>query len=73
MKLKGKKKVLVFSAAFIADCLETTIEIGEEYYELFIENGGELFTLVESFNNSPIFVDLLEDIILKKTKQAVLV
>lgn len=67
---EGKKKVLVFSAAFIADCLETTIEIGEEYYELFIENGGELFTLVESFNNSPVFVDLLEDIILKKTKQA---
>lgn len=62
----GKKKVLVFSGAFVADCLETTIEIGEEYYELFMHNGGEIFQLVESFNNSATFVDLLEDIITKK-------
>lgn len=63
---EGKKKVLVFSGAFVADCLETTIEIGEEYLELFMHNGGEIFQLVESFNNSTTFVDLLEDIITKK-------
>jgi protoporphyrin/coproporphyrin ferrochelatase len=60
---EGKKKLLIFSGAFVADCLETTIEIGEEYFELFEHNGGEVFQLVESFNNSPLFVDLLEDII----------
>jgi protoporphyrin/coproporphyrin ferrochelatase len=60
---EGKKKLLVFSGAFVADCLETTIEIGEEYFELFEHNGGEVFQLVESLNNSPQFVDLLEDII----------
>jgi protoporphyrin/coproporphyrin ferrochelatase len=62
---EGKKKMLVFSGAFVADCLETTIEIGEEYYELFMHNGGEKFQLVESLNNSERFVDLLEDIIKK--------
>jgi ferrochelatase len=61
---EGKKKVLVFSGAFVADCLETTIEIGED--ELFMHNGGEIFQLVESFNNSATFVDLLEDIVTKK-------
>ncbi|MES2796376.1 MAG: ferrochelatase, partial [Bacteroidota bacterium] len=68
---EGKKKLLVFSGAFIADCLETTIEIGEEYYELFMHNGGEQFQLVESFNNSPTFVDLLEDIVLKKVNTGI--
>jgi protoporphyrin/coproporphyrin ferrochelatase len=60
---EGKKKLLVFSGAFVADCLETTIEIGEEYYELFMHNGGEVFQLVESMNNSSTFVDLLEDLV----------
>lgn len=59
---EGKKRLLVFSAAFVADCLETTIEIGEEYFELFMEHGGEYFELLPSFNNSVYFVDLLEDL-----------
>jgi protoporphyrin/coproporphyrin ferrochelatase len=59
----GKKNLLVFSGAFVADCLETTIEIGEEYHEIFMENGGKQFQLVESMNNTPIFIDLLENMI----------
>ena len=31
---KGAKKLLVFSPAFVADCLETIIEIGGEYQEI---------------------------------------
>jgi ferrochelatase len=38
---KGAKKLLVFSPAFVADCLETLIEIGDEYQEIFEEKGGE--------------------------------
>ena len=38
---KGIKKILVFCPAFVADCLETTIEIGVEYMEEFEECGGE--------------------------------
>jgi protoporphyrin/coproporphyrin ferrochelatase len=62
---KGIKKMLVFSTAFVADCLETTIEIDEEYKELFMEHGGEKFNMLESFNDSDYFVDLLEDLAIK--------
>jgi len=60
---EGKKKVLAFSPAFVSDCLETTIEVGEEYKELFEEEGGEHWQLVESLNNSPEWVDLLVDLV----------
>lgn len=52
---EGKKKLLVFSPAFVADCLETLYEIGVEYNELFQEHGGEKIQLVESLNYSSIF------------------
>jgi ferrochelatase len=61
--LKGAKKLLVFSPAFVADCLETIIEIGEEYQEIFEKNGGELVQLVPSSNDHPAFIDCLVDLI----------
>jgi len=60
---EGKKNILAFSPAFVADCLETTIEVGEEYKELFEENGGEHWQLVESLNNSKEFVQILNDLV----------
>ncbi len=60
---KGIKRVLAFSPAFVADCLETTIEVGEEYKELFEELGGEHWQLVESLNDSPIWVETLVDLV----------
>lgn len=48
---KGDKRLLVFSAAFVADCLETTIEISEEYTEEWQHMGGEKVQLVESLND----------------------
>lgn len=59
----GKKKVLVFSPAFVADCLETVVEIGMEYNEDFIENGGEKIQLVESLNTNPVWVKGLKNIL----------
>jgi ferrochelatase len=59
----GAKKLLVFSAAFVADCLETTIEIGSEFHELFIENGGEKVQLVPSLNSNDFWVEALKGII----------
>jgi len=61
----GAKKVLVFSPAFVADCLETLIEIGYEYQKIFSENGGETVQLVESLNDHPLWVEALKNIILK--------
>lgn len=60
---KGAKKLLVFCPAFVSDCLETTIEISEEYAEEFEELGGEKVQLVESLNDDPAWVDALIDII----------
>ena len=59
---KGKKNVLAFSASFVADCLETTIEVGDEFKEIFLENGGEKWQLVESLNTSNTWVECLADL-----------
>jgi len=48
----------------VADCLETTIEIGVEYKHLFESLGGERWQLVDSLNDSPMWIDALHDLIL---------
>lgn len=60
---KGNKNLLVFSPAFVADCLETTIEIGYEYKEEFVEAGGERLDLVESLNDDPRWMDAITSIV----------
>ncbi len=60
---EGIKKLLVFSPSFVSDCLETTIEIGDEYHEEFLEMGGEKLDLVESLNDSELWVEAIEDIL----------
>ena len=60
---KGMKKILVFSPAFTADCLETIIEIGDEYQEIFKEHGGEKVQLVESLNDHPLWIRCLKELV----------
>ena len=60
------KNVLVFSPAFIADCLETTVEIGMEYKHIFKNLGGERWQLVESLNTSGTWVECLKQLVLEK-------
>ncbi len=62
---EGKKRILVFCPAFVTDCLETTIEIGYEYAELFKENGGEKLQLVENLNDSDEWTECLKGMIEK--------
>ncbi|MDF2437231.1 MAG: ferrochelatase [Bacteroidota bacterium] len=62
---QGIKKILVFSPAFVADCLETIYEIGTEYQEIFHENGGEKVQLVESLNDSDVWIEALKKMVLK--------
>ena len=64
---KGVKKLLVFSPAFVADCLETIVEIGVEYQKLFEEHGGEKVQLVESLNDHPMWIDTLKNIVLNNS------
>ncbi|MDH5475274.1 MAG: ferrochelatase [Cyclobacteriaceae bacterium] len=63
---KGIKKVLVFSPAFIADCLETTVEVGETFKDLFLEAGGEVWDLVPSLNNNDVWVECLASMVTSK-------
>jgi len=63
MPKDGNKNILVFSPAFTADCLETIIEIGDEYTELFLESGGENLDYVESLNYSDSWANAIIDII----------
>ena len=60
---KGAKRLLVFSPAFVADCLETLIEIGIEYQKLFEEHGGEKVQLVESLNDHPMWIETLKEMV----------
>lgn len=60
---QGKKKLLVFSPAFTADCLETIYEIGEEYQEIFEEHGGEKIQLVPALNDSDEWVESIKTIL----------
>lgn len=64
---EGIKKLLVFSPAFVADCLETTVEIGIEYKELFRKKGGEKLDLVESLNVHPLWVESLKKMVLERS------
>ncbi len=60
---KGMKSVLAFSPAFISDCLETTLEVGETYKEQFVEGGGTTWDLVESLNTHPTWVKCIVEMI----------
>ncbi|MCF6242764.1 MAG: ferrochelatase [Bacteroidales bacterium] len=60
---KGTKKLLVVPLSFVADCLETIVEIGVEYHDLFIEKGGEKLEMVQSLNDADIWVGTLAELI----------
>lgn len=64
---RGKKRLLVFSPAFVADCLETIYEIGTEYATDFKALGGEHVQLVESLNDHPLWITALEQMATGRT------
>lgn len=60
---KGKKRLLVFCPAFVADCLETLYEVSVEYHEEFKALGGEEVQLVASLNDDPKFIEALVEMV----------
>lgn len=60
MAERGLKKLLVFSPAFVADCIETLDEIQVEYANEFKSLGGEKITMVESLNDDPKWINVLK-------------
>lgn len=60
---KGDKKLLVFCPAFVADCLETLIEISVEYQDEFEKSGGEKVDLVPSLNDDPAWITAVAQLV----------
>lgn len=60
---RGVRRLLVFSPAFVADCLETLEEIGIRTRESFLEAGGEELRLVPSLNAEPVWIDAVADLV----------
>jgi ferrochelatase len=60
---RGNKNILVVAPSFVTDCLETIVEIGWEYKEMFAKKGGENLQMVESLNDSPRWINALEEIL----------
>jgi len=65
---EGKSRVLVAAPSFTADCLETVIEIGDEYKHLFRQAGGIELVMVPSLNDSPLWISAIADIAGLKNK-----
>lgn len=63
---QGDKRILVFSMAFVADCLETIHEVGTEYHELFREKGGDAVHLIPSLNDDPEWIAFLAKMVKSK-------
>jgi ferrochelatase len=49
--------------SFVTDCIETIVEIGIKYKEIFAKNGGENLQVVECLNDSPRWIDAMEEIL----------
>jgi ferrochelatase len=63
---RGVKRLLVVAPSFTTDCLETIVEIGQDYLQYFLRLGGEELTLVECLNASDAWVSSLHDEIISR-------
>lgn len=60
---EGKSRVLVVAPSFVADCLETIVEIGQDYRELFIRHGGKELVMCESLNAEEEWVEAVKKLV----------
>ncbi len=56
---EGKKRLIIFTPAFVSDCLETLEEIAGEGKEEFLHAGGESFQHVPCLNDQAPYIDFL--------------
>ncbi|MGH9390089.1 MAG: ferrochelatase, partial [Vicinamibacteria bacterium] len=54
---KGVKRAVIFSPAFVADCLETIEELGIRGVEIWRRNGGEILRLIPGLNSGEAWAD----------------
>jgi ferrochelatase len=56
---EGRKRLLVITPAFVADCLETLEEIRLTGRDAFLQAGGESFEHIPCLNDHPAYIDFL--------------
>ncbi|PKL85596.1 MAG: ferrochelatase [Ignavibacteriae bacterium HGW-Ignavibacteriae-1] len=61
---QGKKRGLIVAPSFTTDCLETIVELGIDYDELFQSHGGEKLDMVPSLNDNDLFVQFLKKLVI---------
>ena len=59
----GCKSIDIVCPGFVSDCLETLEEIAMEVKAAFIEEGGYSFHYIPCLNDSPIWIDALQNIV----------
>ncbi len=64
---EGKKRIAVFSPAFVADCLETLEEIAIRFKEDYLAAGGDDLMLVTSLNSTPDWVQAVTAMVRAQT------
>jgi ferrochelatase len=62
---QGVKRMLFLAPAFVADCLETEVEIGIEYAQLFKQHGGKELIMAKSLNDMDEWIEVLFNLIKK--------
>lgn len=60
---EGKKNIVVITPGFSADCLETLEEIALEAKDIFVEAGGENFSVAPCLNTDPAHIEMIAALI----------
>lgn len=60
---KGIKNLIVITPGFASDCIETLEEVDIEYRNLFLELGGQNFSLVPCLNDGPDAIKLINNLL----------
>ncbi len=63
LQKSGVKKVLLAAPSFVADCLETIVELGVEYRSRFEKEPDNQLQMVESLNSNNDWVELLSELV----------
>jgi ferrochelatase len=63
MPKEGIKNLLILCPAFVSDCLETLEEIAMRGREIFMNAGGENFTMIPCLNTNPLWVEALMEMV----------
>jgi protoporphyrin/coproporphyrin ferrochelatase len=64
----GVKRLVVITPGFVADCVETLEEIAVENRDIFLEHGGENYSVVPCLNDSEAGIGVLVDVIERELK-----